>query len=166
MADFFIRNSLNPHKLARCGMTLTQYVDHKGHDGEPIWLLAVGTTELDKNGKEIKEVYTNLTSLDNISEELEKLVEKISVQIDWSPFEKDTSAPYVDSVYPVEYVAKINEPVEFVIKERMPLEGIDPSSIKVTANGIDITNELEIKGNPQEYHLKWRPSIVVYDTYD
>ena len=166
MADFFIRNSLNPHKLVRCGMTLTQYVDYTGHDGEPIWLLAVGTTELDKNGKEIKEVYTNLTNLDNISEELEKLVEKISVQIDWSPFEKDTSAPYVDSVYPVEYIAKVNEPVEFVIKEHIPLEGIDPSSIKVTANGIDITNELEIKGNPQEYHLKWRPSIVIYDTYD
>jgi hypothetical protein len=166
MADFFIRNSMNPHKVVRAGMTLTQYVDYSRHDGEPIWLLAVGTTEPDKHGNTIPEAYTNLITLDKLSDEVDKLVQKISEQIDWTPFEQDATPPYVDSVYPVEYVAKINEPVEFVIKEHLPSEGINVSSIKLVANGIDITNEVEIKGNPQEYHLKWRPKTIVYDTYD
>jgi hypothetical protein len=125
----------------------------------------VGTDEVDKNGDPIKDVYANLVSLDNISDAIDLLVAKISKQIDWEPFDTDSIPPYVDSVYPVDYIAKIHDPVEFVIKERLPSEGIDLSTLKVTANGIDITNEIDIKGNPYEYHLKWRPKFIVYDTY-
>lgn len=166
MAEFLIRNSLNPHKVVKCGVTLTQYVDYKNHDGEPIWLLAVGTSEKDKNGNAISEVYTNLTSLDTIDKEIELLVSKISKQIDWGTFDDDSHPPFVDSVYPVNYIAKMEDPVEFVIKELMPSTGIDLDTLKLTANGIDITDELEITGNPYEYHLKWRPRIKVYDFYE
>jgi len=166
MAEFLLRNSLNPHKVVKCGVTLTQYVDYKKHDGEPIWLLAVGTSEEHKDGGDINEVYTNLTSLDTIDKEIEILVGKISKQIDWGEFVDDEHPPFVDSVYPTEYIAKMEDPVEFVIKELMPSTGIDLSTLEVTANGLDITNEFEIKGNPYEYHLKWRPRIKVYDFYE
>ena len=164
--EFLVKNSLNPHKVVKCNVTLTQYVNKESQDGDPIWLLAVGTGELDKNGQKINELYTNLVSLDNVSEEIDKLVQQISEQIDWQPLDKDTQAPYVDSVYPVEYIAKIDEPVEFIIKDSVPSEGIDLSTLKLVANGFDITTELQITGNPQEYHLKWRPKIVIYDTYE
>ena len=166
MAEFLIRNSLNPHKVVKCGVTLTQYVDYKKHNGEPIWLLSVGTSEPHKDGGSINDVYTNLTSLDTIDKEIELLVSKISKQIDWGELIDDAHPPFVDSVYPVEYIAKMEEPVEFVIKEFMPSTGIDLDTLKVTANGLDITDELEIKGNPYEYHLKWRPRIKVYDVYE
>ena len=167
MAQFLIRNSLNPHKVVKAGVTLTQYVDYKSHDGEPIWLLAVGTDELDKDtGKKINEVYANLTSLDDIDGEIEKLVTKISERIDWGDLEEDARAPYVDEVYPVDYIAKMEDPVEFVIKEILPSAGIDLSTLKLTANGLDITDELEITGNPYEYRLKWRPKVKVYGYYD
>lgn len=166
MAEFLLRNSLNPHKVVKCGVTLTQYVDYKKHNGEPIWLLAVGTSEEHKNGGAINEVYTNLTSLETIDKEIELLVAKISKQIDWGGLSDDEHPPFVDSAYPVDYIAKMEDPVEFVIKELMPSTGIDLDTLKITANGLDITDEFEIKGNPYEYHLKWRPQIKVYDVYD
>jgi len=167
MAEFLIRNSLNPHKVVKASVTLTQYVDHSTGEGEPIWLLAVGTSEPDKDtGKPIKERYTNLVTLDNVDEEIEKLVNKISQRVDWGELIDDTRAPYVDSVYPTEFIAKMEDPVEFVIKEVLPAAGIDLSTLKLTANGLDITNELEIIGNPHEYHLKWRPRMKIYGYYD
>jgi len=166
MANFLIKNSLNPHKVIKCGVTLTQYVDYNRHDGEPIWLLSVGTDALDKNGNKIKNVFANLITLDSVDKEIEKLAAQISKQIDWEPYEEDISPPYVDSVYPTEYIAKINDPVEFVIKDDIPSTGIDLTTLKVTANGFDITNDLEITGNPYEYHIKWRPPLIIYDTYE
>jgi len=167
MAEFLIRNSLNPHKVVKAAVTLTQYVDYNTGEGEPIWLLAVGVSEPDKDtGIPIKEKYANLVTLDNVDEEIEKLVNKISAQIDWGELLDDDRAPFVDEVYPTEFVAKMEDPVEFIIKETLPAAGIDLSTLKLTANGLDITSELEITGNPHEYHIKWRPKKKVYDFYD
>jgi len=167
MAQFLIRNSLNPHKVVKAGVTLAQYVDYTSHDGEPIWVLSVGVKELDKDThKPIKEVFANLTTLDNIDKEIEKLVSKISKRVDWGELQDDSYAPYVDEVYPTDYIAKMEDPVEFVIKEILPAAGIDISTLKLVANGLDITNEVEVIGNPNEYHLKWRPSVKIYGYYD
>ncbi len=165
MAQFLIRNSLNPNKVVKLGITFKKVTDKNRYDGESIWVVEVGTSEPHKNGGLINPVLINLITLDKFDEEVKKAATYISSQIDWGNLLEDDTAPYVDSVYPVEYELDIDDFVEFILKEDLPSAGIDLSSIKLYANDFDITGELEITGNPYEYKIKWRPKIKIYSTY-
>jgi hypothetical protein len=168
MAQFIVRNSLNPSKAVRFGVTFEQLVP-KGREGEPIWLAEVATDEPHKDGGDIPPEFINLVSLDSLDAEIEKAVETISAQIDWTPTAEDLRPPFVVSSYPTEYEVSIESFVEIVIKDHLPAAGIDISSINmvITADGkdFDVTNELYITGDPFLYTIKWMPAIRVYDTY-
>ena len=45
----------------------------------------------------------------------------------------------------------------------MPSAGIDIDSITMTVNGFDVTNELEIIGDPFDYSITWRPFLRIFD---
>jgi hypothetical protein len=163
MAQFLIRNSLNTQKVVKCGITFEQ-VTPKNYEGEPIWVVELATDEPHKNGGDISPVFINLTSLDTLDAEVEKAVETISAQIDWTPLEEDTRAPFVYSVYPTEYEVSIDSYVEIVIKDLLPSAGINIDTIEMTINDLDVTDDLTITGDPYEYKLKWSPSIKVYSS--
>lgn len=166
MASFLVRNSLNPQKVVKLSVTFQQVV-LKDNEGEHFWLVEVATDEPHKDGGEIGSEYIHLTSLDNLDAEIEKVSAKISDQVDWEPLIGDTRAPFVFKHSPSETVGvDINSSVKVTIKELLPSSGVDKDSIKVMLNDFDITNEAKISGDPYEYKIKWRPSIVVYDTYE
>jgi hypothetical protein len=168
MAQFIVRNSLNPNKAARFGVTFEQLVP-KGYKGESIWVAEVATNEPHKDGGVIPPVFINLVSLDNLDVEMEKAVETISAKIDWTPLDEDLRPPFVLSCYPTNYEVGIESFVEIVIKDALPAAGIDIDSIKmvITADGkdFDVTNDLDITGDPFLYTIKWVPGIRVYDTF-
>ncbi len=168
MAQFIVRNSLNPSKAVRFGVTFEQLVP-KGYEGEAIWVVEVATDEPHKDGGDIPPEFINLVSLDNLDAEIEKAVETISAQIDWTPLDEDLRPPFVLSAYPVDYEVGIESFVEIEIKDLLPATGIDIDSIKmiITTGGedYDITSDLDIKGDPYEYTIKWKPAIRIYDTY-
>jgi len=161
MAQFLIRNSLNPQKVVSCGITFEQ-ITPRNYEGEPIWVIELATDEPHKDGGSISPVYINLTSLNNLDEEIEKAVEIISEKIDWTPLEEDLRPPFVESCSPSEYEVDIESRIEIVLKDILPAAGIDISSINMTINDFDVTNELVITGDPYEYTLKWNPFIRVY----
>jgi len=161
MAQFLIRNSLNPQKVVSCGITFEQ-VTTKGGMGEPIWVIELATDEPHKNGGNIPPEFINLTSLDNLDEEIEKAVEILSEKIDWTPLEIDLRPPFVESCYPSSYEVDIESSIEIILKDLLPAAGIDIDSINMTINDFDVTSELEISGDPYEYTLKWKPFIRVY----
>jgi hypothetical protein len=167
MAQFIVRNSLNPSKAVRFGVTFAQVVP-KDNEGEPIWVVEVGTDEPHLSGGDIPPEFINLTSLDNLDLEIEKSVEIISAKIDWSPLDEDIRPPFVESCFPTDYEIDIESDVKLVLKDLLPATGIDISSIQmtVTADGkdFDVTPELVVRGDPYEYTIKWRPTIRVYDT--
>lgn len=167
MAQFIVRNSLNPSKAVRFGVTFEQLVP-KGGEGEPIWVAEVATAEPHKDGGGIPPEFINLVSLDHLDAEIEKVVETISAQIDWTPLDEDLRPPFVLSCYPTSYEVDIESFIEIVIKDNLPAAGIDISSINmvITADGVDfdVTPELEIKGDPFLYTVKWVPEIRIYDT--
>jgi len=165
MAQFLVRNSLNPGKVVKLGVTFKKVTDKSRHDGEPIWVVEVATNEPHKNGGSINPFFLNLITLDKFDEEMKKAAAFISEQIDWGTLIDDKRSPYVDGVYPTTYEMDIESAVEFDLKEALPAAGIDIDSITLTANGFDITNEVEITGNPYNYNIKWRPKIKIYDTY-
>ncbi len=166
MAQFLVRNSLNPNKVVRLGVTFEQLVI-KGGEGDPIWLVEVATDEPHKAGGSIPPEFINLTSLDNLDEEVQKVVETISNKVDWTPLEEDIRPPIVESCYPSDYITSIETNIEIIIKDLLPATGIDRDSIQMimTADDrdFDITSELEITGDPYEYRLGWTPFMRVYD---
>ena len=168
MAQFLIRNSLNPYKVVKCGITFEQIIP-KNVEGEPIWVIELATDEPHKNGGEIPPEFINLVNLDTLDEEIQKVVEAISAQIDWTPLEDDLRAPFVESCYPFTYEVDIEDYVEIVLKDLLPSAGIDIDSINmtITTDGMefDVTNELKITGDPFEYKIYWKPFKRVYDEY-
>lgn len=163
MAYFIVRNSLNPNKAVKFSITLQQQV-LKGHEGEPIWTAEINTLEPSVSGTQLISKYLHLRTLDNFDKEIEKAVSELCEQIDWAPLYNDERAPYVTTYIPSEIEdVGIDSTVEVVLKESLPSAGIDNSSITVTLNGFDVTSETEITGDPYEYTLKWKPSLIVYE---
>ncbi len=160
MAEFFIRNSLNPYKTVKLGVTFRQMV-LKNNDGELVWLVEVNTEEPDVDGNEIPPEYVHLTSLSNLDKEIQKISSVIASKVDWEPLVEDTRPPYVTAVAPSEYLVDIDEDVLATIKESLPSAGIDIDSIKMTVNGIDVSSEIKITGDPYEYSIRWSPPVRV-----
>ncbi len=163
MAQFLVRNSLSPQKVIKCGITFEQLTP-KDNEGEPIWVVEIATDEPHISGGDINPEFINLTSLDNLDEEVEKAVEAISAQVDWTPLESDLRAPLVESCYPSSYETDIESSIKIVLKDLLPSAGIDIDSIQMTINDFDVTSELEVTGDPYEYTLKWKPFMRVYST--
>lgn len=164
MADFVVRNSLNPYKAVKLNITFQQQV-LEGEEGELFWLVEINTTEPDLNGDPIKSEYIHLRSLTYLDEEIQEAVSAISAQIDWSPYIEDTREPVVYSYSPSETSnVSIDSYIELVLKDILPSAGIDLSSINVKLNEEDITNQCEITGDPYEYKVKWVPNRV-YETF-
>ena len=168
MAQFLVRNSLNPNKVVRLGITFEQLVP-KGYEGGYIWLVEIATNEPHKDGGTIPPEFINLTSLDNLDEEIQKVVEVISAKVDWTPLEEDIRAPIVESCYPSDYIVDIETNISIVIKDLLPAAGIDTDSIQMVittdSEDFDVTSELDITGDPYEYTVKWKPFMRVYGAY-
>lgn len=167
MAYFTVRNSQNPGKAVTFGITYRQLVDKNSQDGEAIWVLEVATDEphVTTSGT-IPPYFINLTSTDDVDEEIDKAVVALSSQIDWSPLSPDTRAPFVDSVAPSTYIAQIHENVQLNILDLHPSAGIDINSIEMTINDIDVTSDLLITGEEFDYDVEWRPPSRIYEQVD
>lgn len=165
MAQFLVRNSLNPNKVVKLGLTFQQVIP-KGAEGEPIWVVEVGTSEPHKDGGSIPPEYLNLIDIDNLDQAVEVLAERISKKIDWTPLVVDNEPPFVDELTPTEYEVSIYQDVRLLLKEKLPAAGIDIDSIEMVVNDLDVTNELQISGDPYEYKIRWVPGLRIFEQED
>lgn len=162
MAEFIVRNSLNPYKAVKFGVTTRQVVPKEGK-GKPVWVIEVVTGETTVSGVVIPPEYINLRTLDNLDEEIQNAVAIISDKIDWSQLIEDYTSPFVLSSYPENDVVNIESSIEVVLKDTLPSSGIDKDSIKMTVNGFDVTSELEISGIDNYLKtIKWKPYLRYY----
>lgn len=162
MAEFIVRNSLNPNKAAKLGITYT-HLTPKGYEGESMWFLEVATDELDVNGNSINPVFIDDISSRTLDEEIAKAVSLVAAQIDWSPLVTDRWSPTIESMSPATYEVDIDSSLEIDMKDILPSAGIDLSSINLTINEFDVTNELSITGDPYRYKIKWHPFLRIYE---
>ena len=161
MAHFLVRHGLNPNKVAKFGVTFTQTTP-KSNEGESVWLVEVATSELNPLGSVIRPVFINNVTERTLDEEISKAIAFLASQINWEPINDDTRGPLLDYIYPHQYEIKIDDHVEIGIYELLPSSGIDKDSIVLEINGFDVTNELEITGDPYRYKVKWAPFLRVY----
>ena len=167
MAEFIVRNSMNPHKAVKFGITYRQLVDKNKHDGELMWILEVATDEPDATTSGVIPPYfVNLVDLEDMDEEIEKAVVVLSEKIDWTPLHDDVRPPFVDSIYPNTYIAKIHSNVRVGIKDLHPSAGIDLNNIQMFINGIEVTSDLRFTGDEFDCEIEWRTPTRVYSQID
>lgn len=164
MVDYLLRNSLNPNKVIKCTITFRQ-VANKQNNGDAVWLIEIGTIEPDKDGKAIKPIFIHTTPSMNIDAAIKKATEEIAKQVNWGTLLVDLRPPFVTHFSPgaKEKIVSINSNVVIDIKDILPAAGINPDSIEVIVNDIDVSEEISIDGDPYEYRVRWGPKIRVYD---
>lgn len=163
MAQFVVRNSMNPHKAVMFGVTYKQVVDKSNKDGDLKWVLEVATGEPDATTSgTIPPYFVTLVDLEDIDLEIEKAVSVLSEKINWDPLLSDNRPPFVDSIYPDTYIAEMHNNVIVNIIDLHPSAGIDIDSIEMIVNGFDVTSDLRIRGDEFEYEVEWRPPSRVY----
>lgn len=164
MATYTIRNTLSPSKVVSCTITFRSIIN-KGEDGEPVWLVEINTVEPHKNGGTIPTEFIHLVSTTNLDAAIKKATEHISSQINWEPLVDDKTAPSITASSPINNsIVDINSDVWLDIKESLPAAGIDISSVKIFVNDIDVSDQLDVDGDPYSYRIRWKP-MRVYDYY-
>lgn len=164
MAEYLLRNSLNPGKVVSCSVSFRQLVN-RGEEGEPVWLVEVVTLEPHKDGGSIPPEYVHLTSDKNLDAAIRSATKNIAEKVNWLPVIADLRPPFVKHYSPSSSVVDIYSDVIVDITDILPAAGIDPDSIKMVVNDLDVTSELELIGDPYDYRVIWQPAIRVLDYY-
>ena len=163
MAELFVRHSLNAQKVAKFNLALKE-ISPLNNRGELIWVLEVGTVQVDINGDSIPPVYINDVSEEVLEDEIVKAVSSICDVIDWTVFDEDNYAPYVAEFSPSGIDVSIRAMVKFVLVDDLPSSGMDLSNMSVILNNgdvdFDITSEVAVAGDPYEYKITWLPPNI------
>ena len=164
MSELFVINSLNTSKSVKFNVALRYFVVKSDHDGDQKWVLEIGTTHSGADGTTPLFKKIHGISSEDLDEVLENAVAELCGEIDWTPFITDKEAPYVEYMTPEGDDTSIGSSVSIRIKEHLPAAGIDLSNMSVVFNNgevnFDITNEVEVVGDPYQYDIKWLPPRI------
>jgi len=157
-------NSENPNGK-RVPVTVT--IEHSDltstNDGELIYLITLSTGAKSKNGDTVTTVFLNNVSQADLNLELQKGLTAVAEQIDWGILEEDTKAPIITKINPEK--GTINVPigsnVHLTLKDPFPTSFIDPTSIKMYVQDVEITNQLLVHEKGSEIRLSWIPKRIL-----
>lgn len=159
-------NARSPNGL-RVPVTITmeQFISDKNKDGEVIYTLTLSCAALTPDKKRIDPVYINGVTNQNIQQEIQKGLAKLGELIDWYEDLPDDKAPMITEISPKNEETDVSffANVQVLLNDRLPSSSIDPNTIKMYANDIQInSNELEISAKtPREYRVTWHPKRSV-----
>ena len=161
MAVYYLKNSLNPDGPVvpvTVDIKLIQDVVYEP-DGDAIWVVDFNTEIKDTNGDTIPRYTVHLRGADQtIDDVIEDGLIWIGQRVDWGTLQDDVALPYVESYSPTQTTnVPMSSQVYFNIKDEFPSAGIDPSSITLTVNGIDVTDQLDITETASVTKVKWEP---------
>ncbi len=170
MAEFFVRNSLNLNKAVRFNIAITKVTPKSAYDGDPQYVIELGTTHSGINPNKANASYIyNVDLSSNLDEAVQAAISDICSNIDWEKLEDDHYPPYISRQYPTGEDVSIWSTVLIDIEDNIPTSGIDLSEMRVFINNgtteFEITDEVIIKGDPMKYSLKWNPKHRVLSTY-
>ena len=163
MADFYVKNPLNPFKAARFGLTYQQVVDKNSKDGEHIWVIEISTSELGMAGEKLSPVYINEFNVNNLNSIIEEAVSALASKINWGVLLPDNDPPFIFSCLPASYLTNIHTRVSIRLKDLHPSYGIDFDNLQLLINGIDVSDEVKINGDIYDCLVEWAPKITIYE---
>ncbi len=173
MVVFYLRNSKNPSfKVVPVTVALSldslkpqntpvradqdllasgiEYPNLADLEGDGSWILIAATTEPDIDGNPIDPEFINVVTTGTVHLEIESALGRIGKQIDWGAVQPDIHPPKIREITPpLDKTTDVSILSDIVVRleEPLPAAGIDLSTVKLTLNGIDITNDLELRGN-------------------
>lgn len=144
-------------------VSVDQYILEEARDGEPVWLLKVETNMFDALGQVISPEYIYAVSGTYPIDDITKAAARIAEQIDWGALEEDTYPPRITAVSPArgEENVSIFSNVMLDIKDPFPTSTLDPSTIKLKVNGVDVSSQLHTSGKHNEYRVVWSPIRIL-----
>ena len=160
MVVYYLKNTLNPDSVVAPVTVEIGFVkDINDGDAENIWIIDFNTKIKDKNGDPIPTKTYKLTEGKTTVEEIiESGLAWVGEQIDWGDLRTDTYRPYVYEYSPTGTTdVPIYAPVYFYIKDPFPTVGIDPNSISLVVNNIDVTSDLKIETFSSYTKVVWNP---------
>lgn len=156
-------NARNPNGK-RVPVTVTvEHSDKKStNDGELVYLITLQTGAKSISGGAIDIVYIDDVTLANVKKELEKAITTIAEQIDWGTLEADKSAPLIVEYTPTK--GETNVPIEAQVflrlRDPFPASFINPATIKLKVNGVDVTSQVTVQEKETEQLVFWSPTII------
>ena len=171
MAEFFVRNSLNLNKAVRFNISIVQVTTKADYDGEPKYILEIGTTCSGINPNINNTAYVHGTGgVEDLDALIQNTIATICANIDWSILEEDKYPPYVTEQYPEGPNTSIWSTVRVTLEDPVPAAGIDLSDMQVyISNGtteFDVTPDVVVSGDAFKYTLRWNPSYRIRNTYN
>jgi hypothetical protein len=158
-----LKDAKNPNGqlVVPVSVNIVHIDDVSTNDGEAIYVLEFLCGALDSDGNPIETVIINNVSAEDVKAQIEVGLDEIGRQIDWPNQQDDEYAPRVVEIFPKANSTDvpISSHVFGTLKEFFPTTGIDPSTIKLKVNGIDVTSDLQLSGEEVEYKFRWIPSI-------
>lgn len=158
-----LKDAKNPNGtlVVPVSVNVRQVDDSNTNDGEVIYVLEFLCGAIDHDGNLIEDVIIDNVQESDVKNEIERGLSIIGAQIPWPNQQEDEYAPRVIEIYPQDQSkdVPINAHVFGVIRDYFPAAGIDPSTIKMRVNGIDVTDELRVNGAETEYRFRWIPEI-------
>lgn len=153
-------NSLNPNgKRVPVNINIEQSDIVSTNDGEVIYLITLETGALSISGARIPPIFLNNVTQSSLSQEIQEGLTSIASVIDWQVLEDDVYPPRIENIYPVnnQQGVSINSNVNLRIKDPFPTSFINLSTFKLTVNGFDVTNEVNINEKNTEISVEWVP---------
>lgn len=157
-------NSMNPNgKRVPVTITIEQVDILSTNDGELIYLITLVTGIKSKTGKKIDPVYLNNVVESSIMSELNRGLSTIGDSIDWGVLEEDKSPPIISFIDPPPNTSgiSIQSNVLLHLLDPNPTSFLDPSTIKLKVNDLDVTPDLSIKDKNGKFKLLWIPKRIL-----
>jgi hypothetical protein len=133
------------------------------NDGDVVYIIELSTGAVDTAGNTIDVVVINNVSQEDVKEEISKALAEIASQIDWGALKEDDIPPQVEYLNPEPEATNvpIHSNVSITLKDHFPFTGIDPNSIILYVNDINVTSETTIKQDANIAKLLWIPKRII-----
>jgi hypothetical protein len=132
------------------------------NDGELLSMIVLDTGAIGISGGRVPPVYLNNVTEPSILKEIKNGLTTMGQQIDWGIVDSDKYPPTITELIPGNGNQDVGmeTDVEIELKDPFPSSFIDTSTIKLSAEGIDVTNEVNIVEKEGKVRLHWSPRRV------
>lgn len=178
MATIYVTHHEYPDNPQSFVIDVTQIVKMTGESnnsiyyegqGEEYWDVVIYTSGLDSNGDNIGPFWiTDVGSSTELNDLIRSKIGDICQQIDWTKTSlssetfdagSDRNSPYITWTYPTDGQTDvpIDSRISVRIKDNLPSNGIDISTLTFKVNGMAVTPEVE--GHKYDYTVSYRPIV-------
>jgi hypothetical protein len=129
-------------------------------DGEPVWIAVFSAGVLDKDtGSQVEDVVIYDVTQETLLEQLTEGLNIMGDRINWGDLEDDNRPPKIKDITPTNKQTDVDyfTNVEVHLRDDFPTTGIDPSSVKLFVNELEVTPDLSVDINSNEALVRWVP---------